>query len=176
MQWPLQRGFLPYLIITVAGILWAFVLDDTRPLADASVMALFWSWYNIVLLLLACFVAVEASDRRSSNRFSVNRVGLLSTTHGTHSLLISDISVSGMRVRGSAPGPVGTFVRVQYENLDVEATVARVDATNFGLSFVQSAEAHAALIRHVYAGSYHAGVDKVRPTKVAGALLRRAFR
>jgi hypothetical protein len=65
---------------------------------------------------------------------------------------------------------------VQYENLDIEATVARVDAASFGLRFAQSAEAHAALIRHVYAGSYHAGVDDVRPTKVAGALLRRVFR
>lgn len=176
VQWPLLRGFLPYLIITVAGILWAFVLDDTRPLADASVMALFWSWYNIILLLLACFVAVEASDRRCSNRFPVNRVGRLSTANGTRSLLISDISVSGMRVKGPAPGPIGTSVHVQYENLDVEATVARVDVTNFGLRFVQSADAHASLIRHVYAGSYHAGVADVRPAKVAGALLRRVFR
>lgn len=176
VQWSLLRGFLPYLIITVGGILWAFVLDDTRPLADASVMALVWSWYNIILLLLACFVAVEASDRRSSNRFPVNRVGLLSTPSGTRSFHISDISVSGMRIKGPAPGPIGTPVHVQYENLDVEATVARVEAASFGLRFAQSAKAHAALIRHVYAGPFHAGVDDIRLTKVAGALIRRVFR
>jgi cellulose synthase (UDP-forming) len=176
VQWPLLRGFAPYLIITVAGILWAFVLDDTRPLADASVMALFWSWYNIILLLLACFVAVEASDRRRSERFHVNRIGLLSTPSWTRSFLISDISVSGMRLKGATPAPVGTTVRVQYENLDVEATIARAEAANFALSFAQSPEIRAALIRHVYTGPYHAGVEDVRPTKVATALLSRILR
>jgi cellulose synthase (UDP-forming) len=176
VQWPLLRGFAPYLIITVAGILWAFVLDDTRPLADASVMALIWSWYNIILLLLACFVAVEASDRRRSERFNVNRIGLLSTRNWTRPFLISDVSVSGMRLAGAAPAPVGTTVHVQYENLDVEATIARIDAANFAISFAQSPETRAALIRHVYAGPYHAGVEDVRPTKVATALLSRILR
>jgi len=103
IQWPLFRSFLPYLFLTVAGILWSFVLDDTRPLADASGMALVWSWYNIVLLVLACFVAIEASDRRRDERFEVNRFGVLSTPGGAGRFLISDISISGMRLTGKPP-------------------------------------------------------------------------
>ena len=37
-------------------------------------------------------------------------------------------------------------------------------------------EGRKALIRHVYAGPYHAEVEHVRPAKVAGALLGRIFR
>jgi cellulose synthase (UDP-forming) len=98
VQWPLLRSFFWYLCMTVAGILWSFVIDDTRPLADASGMALVWSWYNIILLLLACFVAVEAFDRRVGERFAVNRMGVVSTQDRRGNFLIADISVTGMRL------------------------------------------------------------------------------
>lgn len=175
IQWPLLRSFFPYLFLTAAGILWAFVLDDTRPLADASGMALVWSWYNIVLLLLACFVAVEASDRRVSERFRVDRVGTLFTPDGMGSYLISDISISGMKLAGTAPGILGTPVRVRYENLDVDAAIARVGKDNFAVRFAENPELRKRLIQHVYAGPYNAEVNDVRPSKVASALLSRVF-
>jgi len=43
VQWPLLRIFLVYLGLTIAGVLWAFTLDDNRSLADASAIALYWS-------------------------------------------------------------------------------------------------------------------------------------
>lgn len=176
IQWPLLRSFFPYLFLTVAGILWSFVLDDTRPLADASGMALLWSWYNIALLLLACFVAVEAADRRGSERFNVNRTGLLATPSGTQWYQIADISVSGMRFKGAAPAALGTPVHVRYDNLDVAATVARIGKDNFAVHFAESPANRKALIQHVYAGPYHAEVHDVRPSRVATALLARVFR
>jgi hypothetical protein len=54
-----MQRFLIYLGLTVLGILWTFVLNPSRPLADSSSMALFWSWYNILVLGLACYVCVE---------------------------------------------------------------------------------------------------------------------
>lgn len=175
-QWPLLCGFFFYLSMTVAGILWVFVVDDTRPLADASAIALFWSWYNIVLLLLACLVAVGASDRRSGERLRVNRMGVISWLGGSRSVLIADISLSGMRLVGQTPVPIGTPVHVQFEKLGIDATVARDGAGDFGLRFAETPEARAALIRHVYAGPYHAGIEDVRPIEVATALFNRVFR
>ena len=69
VQWRMLRIFLAYLALNVAGILWAFVLDDTRSLADASVIAYIWTWYNIIILTMACFVCVEASQARRGDRF-----------------------------------------------------------------------------------------------------------
>ena len=175
IQWPLLRSFLPYLFLTVAGILWAFVIDDTRPLADASGMALVWSWYNIILLLLACLVAVEASDRRRDERFEVNRFGTVTTPGGAGRFLISDISISGMRLAGASPAKPGFPVRVQYENLDVEAMVVRTDKVGFAVRFLENPEVRKKLIQHVYAGPYNAEVRDVRAAKVATALLGRVF-
>ena len=176
VQWPLLRSFAPYLFLSVAGILWAFVIDDTRPLAESAGLALVWTWYNIVLLLLACFVAVEAADRRAGERFHVNRAGLLSTAGNTQWRTICDISISGMRLMGEAPGSIASQVRIRHEDLDVDATIVRVGESNFGVRFAECPEARKALIRHVYAGPYHAEVEHVRPAKVAGALLGRIFR
>jgi len=175
IQWPLLRGFLPYLVLTVGGILWAFVIDDTRALADASGMALVWSWYNILLLVLACFVAIEASDRRGDERFTVNRFGVVSTPSGARRFLISDISISGMRLVGAPPAKPGYPIRVQYGNLDVEAMVVRTDKGGFAVRFLESPEMRKKLIQHVYAGPYNAEVHDVRPSKVATALLERVF-
>ncbi len=73
VQWRMLRIFLAYLALNVAGILWAFVLDDTRSLADASIIAYIWTWYNIVILVMACFVCVEASQARRGDRFHIER-------------------------------------------------------------------------------------------------------
>ena len=50
VQWPLLRVFLVYLALTVAGVVWAFVLEDGNKLRDSSALCLFWSWYNILVL------------------------------------------------------------------------------------------------------------------------------
>ncbi len=174
-EWRLLASFLFFLTLTSAGILWAYVLDDTRPLADAGALALFWSWYNIALLVLACLVAVEVSGVRD-DRFSVNRVGGVSWEGGSSLSRVAEISESGMRLMGPAPVPVGTPVRAQCGTLRIDATVTRAGTEDFALRFAETAEARTALIRHIYAGPYHASVGQVRPTKVAAAVLDRVFR
>jgi hypothetical protein len=39
VQWPLLRVFLVYLALTVAGVVWAFVLEDGNKLRDSSACA-----------------------------------------------------------------------------------------------------------------------------------------
>jgi cellulose synthase (UDP-forming) len=174
-EWRLLASFLFYLGLTVAGILWAYVLDDTRPIADAATLALFWCWYNIALLVLACLVAVEASGVRNDG-FPVNRVGALSWEGGSCLARIADISDAGMRVIGAAPAPVGTPIRVQCGRLRMGATIATAGAEDFALRFAETSEARNVLTRYVYAGPYHASVGRVRPAKVAAAVLGRVFR
>jgi cellulose synthase (UDP-forming) len=176
VQWHLLRGFVFYLALTVAGILWAFVLDDARPLAEASGVAFFWGWYNIIVLVLACLVAVEGSDRRAYGRFKAAGTAVLTLNNKEVPFPVSDISLTGMRLLGRPPGPVGSPLHVQFENLDVEANVARVENGSFGVRFAVSPKARARLIRHVYGGSYNAGMETVRPVEVATAVVNRVFR
>jgi cellulose synthase (UDP-forming) len=176
VQWSLLTPFVIYLVLTGAGVLWAFVLDDSRPLADASGVALLWSWYNIVVLVLACIVAIEASDRRISDRFAVGRTARLNWHGRTHDFLVSDISVSGMLLSGRLPAPVGSTVHVTLGNLEVDAKIVRGDKAKFALKFCESQNARANAIRHVYGGSYTAAVSKVKPVNVVSAVIGRVFR
>jgi cellulose synthase (UDP-forming) len=176
VQWSLLRGFVLYLALTVAGILWAFVLDDARPLAESSGVAFFWGWYNIVVLILACLVAVETSDRRSYGRFKAAGTAVLTVNDKEERFSVADISLTGMRLLGHAPGPVGSPLHIHFENLDVEANVARIETQGFGVRFAITPKTRAHLIRHVYGGSYSASVETVRPIEVATAIVTRVFR
>jgi cellulose synthase (UDP-forming) len=176
VQWRMLRIFLAYLALNVAGILWAFVIDDSHSLADASIIAYVWTWYNIVILTLACFVCVEASQARRGDRFHSQGVAFISTGKVRREMPIDNISISGMRLRGPAPGPTGTEVRVEFDAIDVMATVMRTDAAGFAVHFAPSQEMRASLVRHVYGGRYGGTVPDVSASKVAGAVINRVFR
>ncbi len=176
VQWRMLRIFLAYLALNVAGIIWAFMLDDTRSLADASIIAYVWTWYNIVILTMACFVCVEASQARRGDRFYSSGWAILIIGNTQRRMPIADISVSGMRLRGVAPAPVGTDVRLQFDGIDVAATIMRADAASFAIQFAPSQEMHASLVRHIYGGRYGGHVPDISAAKVAGAVLNRVFR
>lgn len=176
VQWRMLRIFLAYLALNVAGILWAFVLDDTHSLADASIIAYVWTWYNIVILTMACFVCVEASQARRGDRFHSSGWATLIIGNAQRQMPIADISVSGMRFRGATPAPVGTDVRLQFDGIDVAATIMRADAAGFAVQFAPSQEMHASLVRHIYGGRYGGNLPDISAAKVAGAVLNRVFR
>jgi cellulose synthase (UDP-forming) len=176
VQWPMLRVFLIFLGLTVAGIVAAFAIDDSRPLADASALALFWSWYNIILLTLACFVCIEAPQRRNGERYASNELALLTAGGKTMYLHVGDISMSGMRLMGTAPAPVGSSVTIHFNGLDTSATIARVYLDSFGVRFEASPQNRASLIRHIYCGTYSAAVEAIHPSRVAAAVIDRVLR
>jgi len=176
VQWKMLRMFLAYLVITVGGVIWAFGFDDSRSLTDASAIALFWSWYNIVILTLACFVCFETSQQRQGDRFSGSGWAMVMAGSDKEMLPIADISVSGMRLYGTAPGAVGSDVEIAFDGIDVQAKVVRIDVGDFAVEFAPSQEMHARLVRHIYGGRYGTSAVEIEPGKVAGAILNRVLR
>ena len=85
VQWPLLRTFLIYLVLTLAGVITAFVVDDGRSLQELSALALFWSWYNIVLLTIACMVCIEQPRKRKAERFDARDQAII-TVNGADPL------------------------------------------------------------------------------------------
>ncbi len=176
VQWPMLRIFLVYLALTVAGVLWTFTLDDTRPLADASAIALYWSWYNIIILTLACFVCIEASQRRRGERFTGEGLVTLTTAGRQLQFPIDDISISGIRLGGRQPGPIGAPVHIEFDGIDADAKIVRSFEDGFAVQFAPSKEMRARLIRHVYCGKHDHSVRAIRPGSVATAVVNRVFR
>ncbi len=72
VQWPVLRIFLFDLTLNVLGIANAFIFQRSAAITDTSMLALFRSWYNIVVLILACYVCIEQPQRRYRHRFPIN--------------------------------------------------------------------------------------------------------
>ncbi len=176
VQWPMLRVFLGYLALTVAGVIWAFVIDPYPSLTDASGVALFWSWYNILILVLASFVCIEAPQLRYGERFHSDGHATLTLGGRTLQYPVADISIGGMRLRGSLPGAYGTPVHVSFDGLDVEGTLVRAYEDGFAIRFVQSRDVRRRLIRHVYGGKYGGSTPDIKPSDVAAAMAHRVFR
>ncbi|HEX4892027.1 MAG TPA: glycosyltransferase family 2 protein [Hyphomicrobiaceae bacterium] len=176
VQWRMLATFLFYLGLTLAGIAASFLVDPTRPVPEASVLALSWSWYNVIVILLACYVCVEQAQRRNGDRFRTNEIVQLEADGKALHLRAGDISVSGIRLIGEMPGPIGMCVRVRIGEAILESTIVRTTPDGFALQFVPSQQARVAVTRHLFSGRYSAGVEQIQPGQVARAIGQRIFR
>jgi cellulose synthase (UDP-forming) len=176
IQWPLLRIFLGLVTLTVAGIVWTYIVNSSRPLADATAIALFWSWYNLIILILACVIAVEEPQRRSSVRFQSDDSFEIVASGQRARFRLSDISVGGVGLLGQSPCPLGDAVIVSIDRVPVQGAVVRVSPNTFGVRFLHNNETRAHLIRHLFSGRYRQAVDKVQIGEVAFGILSRLWR
>jgi cellulose synthase (UDP-forming) len=176
VQWPMLGNFAGYFAVTAAGILWAYAIDATRPLADASALSLFWSWYNLLILTLACFVAIEERQRRSAERFRAQRTFEVEAMGQVADFRVFDISVSGIAFFGQSPAPRNSAVTVRIGNRPVAGVVVRSSAHSFAIHFTHTQATRAHLIRHVFSGRYRAAVDRVQVGEVALGIVSRLWR
>ena len=176
IQWPVLRIFSFYLVLNVLGIANTFVLNQSVGLTDTSVMALFWSWYNIVILMLACFVCIEQPQRRYRHRFPTHEPVRLVAGNRVHVFAAHDISVSGIRLIGAAPVPIGGLVMLALGDCTLRACLARVTDDGFALAFEPTIKNRALVIRHIFSKRYSMAERRIRPAKVALAISARLFR
>ena len=176
VQWPLLRVFLVYLALTVAGVVWAFVLEDGNKLRDSSALCLFWSWYNILVLTIACVVCVEQPRMRASERLPAGEAAIVHAGKNAVACRILDISLGGALLAGTAPGKPGTVVIVALGGLRLPGRIVRSADNEFAIHFDEVASGHADLIRLIYSGRYSTAVPRIEPARVAAAVLGRVMR
>jgi cellulose synthase (UDP-forming) len=176
VQWSLLRVFLGFVALTAAGILWTFIIDDSRPLADATAVSLFWSWYNLLVLVLVCVATIEEPQRRKSVRFKTDDFFEITTPDKSLRLRASDVSISGIGFIGPSPLPRGSNVTVQIDGVAVPGIVVRTLTNLFGIRFRHSEESRAHLIRHMFSGRYHPSVAVIEPGTVTAGILARLGR
>jgi cellulose synthase/poly-beta-1,6-N-acetylglucosamine synthase-like glycosyltransferase len=176
VQWPLLNMFLVYLGLTIAGVLWAFLLQDGTKLRDSSALCLFWSWYNIVVLTIACLVCIEQPRYRSAERLATGDAVLVHGGMGASAHRLLDISLGGARLDGAYGGEEGDWVVVDFAGLQLPATVLRCAPDEFALRFDDVGAARTELIKLVYSGRYSSSVPRIEPARVAAAVLERVMR
>jgi cellulose synthase (UDP-forming) len=176
VQTPLLAIFLTYLILTIAGVCRAFLLDPGRTLQDSASLPLFWSWYNIMLLTLACLVCIEQPRLRKAERFSGHDAARLLVNGRMQVFPIEDISTGGMRLRGVSPVALGEDATLVLGRERLRTVVVRAGAGEFAIAVEDQFEARAAMIRAVYSGRFSPAVERVEPMRVVGGLARRLFR
>lgn len=176
IQWPLLRTFLIYLGLTIGGVLWAFLIEDGTKLRDSSALCLFWSWYNIIVLTVACVVCVEEPRLRGSERLPAADAAILEFEGRPFGYQVLDISLGGARLEGTPPAGVGAVAEFRLNDVIVPAKIVRKGDSDFALSFDSHGASRAALIRLLYSGNYSAAVAGIKPSRVALAVLDRVMR
>ena len=176
VQWPLLNMFLIYLGLTIVGVIWAFLLEDGSKLRDSSALCLFWSWYNIIVLAIACLVCIEQPRYRAAERLATGDVATVQAGDASSAHRILDISLGGARLLGSPQIENGTAVTFAFEGLQLPATVVRHGEGQFALRFEDVGPARADLIRLVYSGRFSSSVSRIVPGRVAAAVLGRVMR
>ena len=176
VQWPVLRIFLFYLILNVLGIANAFIFQQSVSLTDTSMLALFWSWYNIIILVLACYVCIEQPQRRYRHRFPISDHVLMKTADGVHRFPIRDISVSGVRLVGKTTAPIDGAVVVRVGEFIMLARVVRATDDGFALAFEPTLKNRASVIRFIFSKRYLMAGRRIRPGKVAWAVGARLLR
>jgi cellulose synthase (UDP-forming) len=176
VEWKLMRMFLIYLVLTIVSVFMAFIWNGGWSLQDSSSIALFWSWYNILILTVTCLVCIEQPRKRKAERLqSGERVGVRRNGRLEWQPIL-DISTSGLRIEGRAPAAAGETVALQVGETQLQALIVRTTEDDFAVRIDDTMEARTAMIRQVYSSRYTASVSEVRPSQLIKAVLARALR
>ena len=173
VEWPLLRLYSALLALTLAGIASAFLFDVRGDKLVFGNVALVWSWYNAVVLIIVCFVCMEQPRRRKAERFAADEAMMLEAGGETRLFRLADISMTGARFRGRSPAPLGGYLRCILKGHVVSGRVIRVLPESFAVTFDEAPEARIAMIRSFYSGGYVKAVEKVAATGVGRAVAAR---
>jgi cellulose synthase (UDP-forming) len=179
VHWSLIRWFAPMAALTAGGMAWrvyAGPLPGTPP--DMELMNVFWSFYNIAVLLLAMGICVERPRPRGQERFAADEPAALLLDGGSIPARLVDASLDGARLalRGEAPLAVGAAVFVQIAEIGaVAASVIRLEGGYCSVKFDLDRAEEVAMIRKLFSGRYARPLTRMNPILFIRLLAARAL-
>jgi cellulose synthase (UDP-forming) len=179
VQWRRIAVFGLLLSLTVLGMVYASLTDfaPERQEAGSTAIVLFWSIYNIVVLLLTMAVCVEFPRYRSEERIATTEPVQVSAGGCVFTAPLTDLSVTGAGIRATSPGAPGELVLLTLQDIgDVKAQIIRQTQDGFAVEFAYTHGQRDALIRKIYCGKYPQGQVEVRGPRLLHALAARALR
>ncbi len=175
VEWPLLRIYGTIMFMTLAGILYAFAIHVRGDSLTSGGLAFAWSWYNIAVLAIVCFVCVEQPRRRKAERFATDEAIMIGIAGQTSIRRLIDISITGAQIRGEVDHPVGTLLTCTIRGRPVTATIARKLPETFAIRFDEAVSARVDMVRSFYAGSYVHAFDRIQAHDVSTAIIKRFF-
>ncbi|MCI0600927.1 MAG: glycosyltransferase [Beijerinckiaceae bacterium] len=186
IQWSYLLPFAAAALMTFFGILIntsAYSELNGTPGFEVNV---FWSIYNIAILLLAATVCVELPQQRLHSRFPAKEGAALRGTGGADiSCTITDISLSGARIAGFLPAWAeeqgeGVLVldsgALEVPFRFVRQADSREGGEGFGIVFEDGVPHRRALTSKLFTGSYRGTVAHISVPRVLFAVGRRLLR
>ena len=173
VEWRLMRPFVILIAASVLSIVYAFYVNGRVDTIRYSAPALAWCWYNLIVLVVLCFVCVEQPRLRGAERFASREIARAKSPAGEAILQLADLSITGARIHGRPPRSLGESFELDLSGCRVMAKIVRVEANAFAVAFAHSFDTRVALIRHFYAGGYAKPLGAIKAVKVGAAVLRR---
>jgi cellulose synthase (UDP-forming) len=159
--------------LTLLGIVVGF--GRRGPLQDSSVVALYWGWYNMAILIAAIAVCIERPRLRRNERVRGSRPVTVVVAGRPQVFTTADISVDGMRLNGRVDAAVGAEIGIEIGKARLDGRIVRRTDREFAIEIKPGTAARAAMVRQVYSGGFETSVSRIRSGKVAGKVLARIF-
>ena len=179
LHWGLISRFALLAGLTVAGMLYASLADfaPERQSPGSALIMLFWSGYNILVLLLAMTACIELPRYRREERLTASEPVDYWTRAGAFTAPLSDISVSGASILAPPPGALGDTMMLRIKEIgEIAGRIVRASEKSFAVEFVQPDKSRDALILKLYSGRYYETRRRVNGQRVFRAMLARALR
>jgi cellulose synthase (UDP-forming) len=176
VRWRLLLPFAAMAAATVVGIV--INVSQYSPLygTDGYEVNVFWSVFNIAVLVIACAVCVELPRRRAEERFQSGENAVMRLTTGMQMpCVVRDISLSGAnialsigRLRSGDRGVLG-FV----DGVEAPFELVRSVAGGLAVRFGDDPASRRMLIAKLFTGGYANDVSQIKVGKVLVAVGKR---
>jgi cellulose synthase (UDP-forming) len=179
VHWSLIRWFAPLTALTAGGVaLRAFAGAPSDGDADLEVITVFWSFYNIAVMLLAIGICVERPRLRGQERFIIDEPANILLPNGAVAARLVDASLEGARLglRAQADLAVGRQLFVQISMVGaVPARVVRLSGDQCSVRFDLTHAEEVAMIRKLFSGKYSRPLTTLNPVRFIRLLAARAL-
>jgi cellulose synthase (UDP-forming) len=175
VEWGVMRPFAILIALSIAAIVVAFYWNGRADTIRYSAPALAWTWYNLVVLTVLCFVCVERPRMRAAERFASRDLAKIKLPEGDRTMQLADLSITGARVFGKAPRSLGERIELELNGVRLAATIVRVETEAFAVGFARTFETRVAMIRLFYSGEHLRPLDHIRILRVGASVLRRVL-
>ena len=175
VEWGVMRPFAILIGLSIAAVVSAFYVNGKSDTIRYSAPALAWTWYNLIVLTVLCFVCIERPRMRAAERFASRDLAKIRLPDGDKIVQLADLSITGARIFGKAPRSPGERIDLDFSGVRVAATIVRIEADAFAVAFARTFETRIAMIRLFYSGEHLKPLEHIRILRVGASVLRRVL-